>query len=222
MVFTVIRPTKLYCPELYDVIHCASAHGDCFMQIIQFVRSLVRFIQSIRSNDVPCAVHREIAHSYNPEKGVCYYFTESGNQLRNTPNYIIPSVSGNTNFDDDPKDKCRKLFTKVSASGYSHLFLWLYPIHGHSWGFHIINPLLSTRPNPPPPPAYRSTRPKPVRPTCHFQPLNKHMDIECYDEDMLSEDHSVYTPEGYINRTRTWFARLRHALQGETVDRPDV
>ena len=34
---------------------------------------------------------------------------------------------------------CRKMFPKMSRSGFGYLFLWFCPIHGHSYGFHVIS-----------------------------------------------------------------------------------
>ena len=46
----------------------------------------------------------------------------------------------NTNFDDMPMvdPACSKLFPKISRSEFGYLFLWFCPVHGHSYGFHLI------------------------------------------------------------------------------------
>ena len=35
--------------------------------------------------------------------------------------------------------ECRKIYPTVSHGGYSYIFLWFCPIHGHLYGFHLIN-----------------------------------------------------------------------------------
>ena len=44
-------------------------------------------------------------------------------------------------YDDNPiaDDICHKIFPSVSYGGYSYMFLWFCPMHGHSYGFHIIS-----------------------------------------------------------------------------------
>ena len=46
----------------------------------------------------------------------------------------------NPNFDDMPDvdPVCSKLFPKIARSGFGYLFLWFCPVHGHSYGFHLI------------------------------------------------------------------------------------
>ena len=93
----------------------------------------------------------KILKSYNPEEvlqsrgsltiqeGIAYYFTEHGGQIRNQPSYNIKSTR--KNYDDNPiaDDICHKIFPSVSYGGYSYMFLWFCPMHGHSYGFHIIS-----------------------------------------------------------------------------------
>ena len=45
----------------------------------------------------------------------------------------------NNIFDDEPETKpCNKTFPKVGTGGFSHIFLWFCPIHGHCYGFHLM------------------------------------------------------------------------------------
>ena len=46
----------------------------------------------------------------------------------------------NALFDDRPEvdQPCNKYFPKVSRGGFGYMFLWFCPIHGHSYGFHMI------------------------------------------------------------------------------------
>ena len=44
------------------------------------------------------------------------------------------------NYDDQPEvdEQCTKLFPSVSFGGFGYMFLWFCPIHGHTYGFHLI------------------------------------------------------------------------------------
>ena len=44
------------------------------------------------------------------------------------------------NYDDPPDahEQCSKLFPSVSFGGFGYMFLWFCPIHGHTYGFHLI------------------------------------------------------------------------------------
>ena len=91
----------------------------------------------------PCPPINPVPNSYNPSSGKAYYFTPSGAQLRQLPKYevCVQDKEKNEIFDDFPEvDKaCRKMFPKMSRSGFGYLFLWFCPIHGHSYGFHLIS-----------------------------------------------------------------------------------
>ena len=56
------------------------------------------------------------------------------------PYYDIPGTAKDAVFDEMPNvDKpCTKNFPGVSYGGYGYLFLWFCPMHGHSYGFHLI------------------------------------------------------------------------------------
>ena len=63
----------------------------------------------------------------------------SGQQLRKMPSYDIDG-STKYNYDDRPQveDPCTKNYPSVSFGGFGYLFLWFCPVHGHSYGFHLI------------------------------------------------------------------------------------
>ena len=66
---------------------------------------------------------------------MAYYFTESGNQLREMPGY--EEKGGLKNYDDPPDvdPGCTKNYPGVSYGGFGYLFLWFCPIHGTHMGF---------------------------------------------------------------------------------------
>ena len=49
--------------------------------------------------------------------------------------WLCIPVSREPRWDQD----CRKVYPTVSHGGYSYILLWFCPIHGHSYGFHIID-----------------------------------------------------------------------------------
>ena len=93
----------------------------------------MHFIQWTDQNKVPTSFQ-----VYNPKNGVAYYFTPHGNQICRQPQYTIEQAS--KNYDNNPTvdDMCLKKFPQVSYGGYSYIFLWFCPVHGHGYGFHII------------------------------------------------------------------------------------
>ena len=57
------------------------------------------------------------------------------------PKYLLDGQSiKKKNYDDDPltDDHCSKKYPLVSCGGFGHMFLWICPVHGHSYGFHLI------------------------------------------------------------------------------------
>ena len=105
-----------------------------------FLAYVVEVIEKLHLMDRPTPDPEEIPDSYDPRKGHAYYFSQSGNQLRKMPYYDIPGTAKDAVFDEMPNvDKpCTKNFPGVSYGGYGYLFLWFCPMHGHSYGFHLI------------------------------------------------------------------------------------
>ena len=48
-------------------------------------------------------------------------------------------LKDNKNREPQQDQDCRKVYPTVSHGGYSYILLWFCPIHGHSYGFHIID-----------------------------------------------------------------------------------
>ena len=80
-------------------------------------------------------------YSYYPPNGVAYYFSPTGEQLRRLPKYNVVKTSKSQIFDDNPLvDKQHtKNYPGVSHGCYGYMFVYFCPIHGHSYGFHVIN-----------------------------------------------------------------------------------
>lgn len=136
-----IDVASLCFPELKPLLRL-SAGTDYMWEVCTFVRYLCETVEKRHAMDQPSAAVEPIPSSYNPESGVAYYFTESGNQVRKLPRYDIDSVSkGSRVYDQEPsqEEKCTKRFpTTGQMGGYSTLFLWFCPQHGHCYGFHLI------------------------------------------------------------------------------------
>jgi hypothetical protein len=126
-----------FCPELGHALELSATHGkgDIFSNFLMY---LVDFTNEVHRDDIPYTPAVAIENSYNPESGVAYYFTPQGNIVRQLPVYELKSASAN--HDDQPceEERCRKQFGRVSVGGWTYLFLWFCPIHGHCYGFHII------------------------------------------------------------------------------------
>ena len=57
------------------------------------------------------------------------------------PNYAVDGTSSRKkNYDDNPQvDKpCTKLYPLTAYGGFSYMFLFFFPVHGHLYGFHLI------------------------------------------------------------------------------------
>ena len=129
---------KKYNKEIANLV-LISVWNECSDVIVCFLRYLIKRIEHVHSDNRPVPLINEIPNSYDPHQGVVYYFTESGNQLRKMRVCDIPG-NHKGNFDDQPPvdAPCTKNYPGVSFGGYGYLFLWFCPVHGHSYGFHLI------------------------------------------------------------------------------------
>ena len=128
-----------YCGEIVQLLHAAIKH-ECTTMITAFLEYLMLRIELVHSTNREIPDAREIPDTYNPGSGTCYYFSESGNQLRKMPTYKVSRPGKKKNYDDAPEvdDPCTKLYPSVSFGGFGYMFLWFCPIHGHAYGFHLI------------------------------------------------------------------------------------
>lgn len=112
-------------PEIDDLLRQAN---EFLPSICDFIYYLCTFIFSVHQNDPPMKPASPIDGSYDPEGGVCYYFSEGGKKVRQLPKYAI----------SDYKETCRKNFSKIGKHGWGYLFIWSCAEHGHVYGFHLI------------------------------------------------------------------------------------
>ena len=135
---------RTYAPELRHLIACSiDCNGELPVDIVLFLLHIVDESLNMETNEAEQANYQP--GTYNPGKlGRAYYFSESGEKLRNVRKFSIDGQNRENNQYDDPPadfDKCEKYYSKtnVSARGTSSLFLWFCPIHGHCYGFHLTN-----------------------------------------------------------------------------------
>ena len=127
---------KKIAPEFSDLLNVALC-GSHFPDIADFIIFLIKSVQKTHESDPAYPPAEAIPNSYNPEKGIAYYFTPHGSQIRKVPQYNIRGT--NSNYDENPQhDPCSKLYPSVSKGGYSYMYLWFCPMHGHCYGFHLL------------------------------------------------------------------------------------
>lgn len=135
----LLEDLNKYCSEISSMFKVAIRH-DCLNMCTNFVMYLVDRIEEIHAVNRPAPAANPIPGTYNPSSGVAYYFTPTGEQLREMPNYSVQGNSRVDNYDDHPdvQDACTKNYPMVSYGGFGYIFLWFCPIHGHCYGFHLI------------------------------------------------------------------------------------
>jgi hypothetical protein len=121
-----------YAPEISCLLRAGLSDG-VLVEISSFVSHLINFVRTVHSSDIAGVSPHSLPSSspYNPETGIAYYFTPSGDSVRSLPLYKVVGESSSTT--------CSKIYPQVSHGGYSYTFFWFCPIHGHCYGFHAIN-----------------------------------------------------------------------------------
>ena len=134
---TQLHDMRVYNAQISDLVHL-SLRNSCIEVIPPFFKWLIKKIKEIHAQDLDPTPVEEIPNSYDPPSGNVYYFSESGNQMRKMPKYE-KNKAGKDTTEDSSDGMCQKKYPTVSAGGYSYMFLWFCPIHGHSYGFHLID-----------------------------------------------------------------------------------
>jgi len=129
-----IKQVRFFGTHLADLIK-VSARSEHSILVVNFLRYLLNEVVTLHSQDRDTAPAVPIPHTYNPPSGTAYYFTETGDKLREQPCYLI-----NDTIDKKSKgETCTKIFPKVSSGGFGYMFLFFCPIHGHCYGFHLVD-----------------------------------------------------------------------------------
>ena len=135
-----LEELKRYSLDISDLIHL-SVKYECSTMTKDFLKLLITKIETIHSVNREKPLIKEKPNTYYPPGGTVYYFTPHGNQIREMPKYELKKSSKNKNSDDScpGHEQCRKYYPNVSFGGYSYMFLFFCPMHGHCYGFHIID-----------------------------------------------------------------------------------
>ena len=128
---------RWYNTQISDLI-VLSVKNTCTQVLAPFFRYLIENVESIHYGDLNPTPVDKIEGTYDPRSGVAYYFTESGNQLWKMPQYE-KNLKDKRNKEPLRDHQCRKIYPTVSHGGYSYIFLWFCPLHGHSYWFHLID-----------------------------------------------------------------------------------
>ena len=127
---------RKYNTQVCDMVLLSVKNG-CTETLSPFFRYLIEKINGIHYGDPHPTAIEEIDKSYDPRSGTAYYFTQSGNQVRKMPHYEKNKIKKRNEQSSDKE--CQKKYPTVSQGGYSYLFLMFCPLHGHSYGFHLID-----------------------------------------------------------------------------------
>ena len=106
------------------------------------LKYLIDTVNSFKESAVTALDPLASTGSYNPLRlGRAYYFTSSGQQLREARKFSIDEKNEKRGSHDDKPNtsKCSKHYPVVAKKGSSFMFLWFCPSHGHCYGFHVVN-----------------------------------------------------------------------------------
>jgi hypothetical protein len=138
-----LEPLNQVLPELKRLLRAASM-TQCQQDksdVCAFVLCLCDRVLSVHRGDSPAQAPVPVAGSFRPSSGVAYYFTPTGEQVRKLPKYQINKETSQDQHDNllPVEERCRKVYPQVNKGGYSYMFLWFCPVHGHSYSFHLIS-----------------------------------------------------------------------------------
>jgi len=124
-----------------DERHIGNFIFDCGGEAegLEFIKYLRNKIEEIHTNDIEPEPTSTV-EPYNPAKtGRFYYFTPTGNKLRNSRAFVKDTQGKPKAMHDDPPEmsRCRKMYG-VGKPGSTYLFAFFCTMHGHCYGAHII------------------------------------------------------------------------------------
>ena len=135
-----LKDVKKYTKEVPKLL-CLAQLNDCVELITAFILELIDMTVNVHQNDYTFPPPSPIPGSYNPSSGTAYYFLPTGEQVCRMPDLQVNSTSTKKNYDDNPltDGHCNKIYPSVSYGGYGYMFTWFCSIHGHIYGFHLID-----------------------------------------------------------------------------------
>ena len=106
-----------------------------------FLLYLCERVQVQHANDIDPELPNPIKGSYNPPKrGMAYYFEKHGCQLRVNRMFDQDTRTETKGHDDLPDmSNCTKNYPQLPLKSCVALLFYFCPIHGHCWGYHIID-----------------------------------------------------------------------------------
>ena len=113
----------------------------CISLVTEFWEYVQKKVEKLhKDNNRPALQVARIPNTYGPSSGSAYYFSEHGEQIHKMPEYRVSGRITVANYDEQPfvDGVCNKKFPRAHTAGFGYLFLWFCPIHGHAYGFHLI------------------------------------------------------------------------------------
>ena len=126
--------------DIVKSLELCTKHG-CIPLVTEFGEYLQKKVEQIhKDNNRPAPPVARIPNTYDSSSGSAYYFSEHGEQICKMPEYTVSGRITTANYDEQPlvDGVCNKKFPRVQIAGFGYLFLWFCPIHGHAYGFHLI------------------------------------------------------------------------------------
>ena len=113
----------------------------CQQHVFHLIKHLVCFVKQLQSWSVPPQQPSPVKGSYNPaRKGHFYYFSPTGEQLRQTRGFPKDATKASAMYDETPSGNfCHKNYGKLKGCSPAYIFFFFCPAHGHCYGGHIID-----------------------------------------------------------------------------------
>ena len=132
-----VEELNFYSPLMASLVKSCCHLKDTRPRLVvcTFLLCLLQQVEDMHEHDEPMPAAEEIPGTYRPDTGVAYWFTPSGCQVRKVPTFTADVKKPSLDVLDA---RCTKDFPRVSKGGFSYMFVWLCPRHGHVYGYHLI------------------------------------------------------------------------------------
>ena len=136
----ILQDVKKFNKQIPKLLHLVQVN-DCMEFVTAFLLELIDMTLKVHQDDYIFSPPSPIPGTYNPASGIAYYFSPTGEQLCLMPDLQVNKTSTRKNYDVNPliDGQCNKIYPSVSYGGYGYMFIWFCPIHGHTYGFHLID-----------------------------------------------------------------------------------
>ena len=135
-----LNEVRMFNKQIPRLLYLAQMN-DCVDIVTSFILELIDMTVKVHQDDHIFTPPSPICRTYNHPSGTAYYFSPTGEQLRSMPDLQVNKTSTKKNYDDNPliDGYCNKRYPSVSYGGYGYMFIWFFPIHGHTYKFHLID-----------------------------------------------------------------------------------